>query len=445
MANSNETEVKKPNSTESPKWNWTTKLIFGLALAAIAFWLLIQFQNVLGPIITAFVLAYLIHPIAEFLQKRLKLPWRLAVAGVFVILVLAILGLLTWGGFALADQIQNLIRFINNNIDQIPALIENLTTRTYQIGPFSFSPTGEFWDQIVNEVVGAIQPVLGSLGSFVGSFAAGAASTISWIVIILLISYFLLAESEGISHAILNINIEGYSSDLEHMNEEISRIWRAFMRGQILIVLISLVLYSATLGILGVQFFFGLALIAAIGQLIPYVGAWITWISFGLVAHFQSQVPFNLPSGIYMIIVLAVSMVINNIIDNIIRTKVMADSLKVHPVVVMVGALIGVNLLGFIGIVIAAPIMATLSLLINYVIKKLNDQDPWKHLDELHSPVKQAKWVTFLEKISKSALEWFRKLWKKIFRKAKDNGQLTESPPLSKINSEDQDQEQTEP
>ncbi len=441
MDNSNNETLQKPNNLGSPKWNWTTKLIFGLALAAIAFWLLIQFQNFLGPIITAFVLAYLIHPIAGFFQKRLKLPWRLAVTVVFVILVLATLGLLTWGGFALADQIQNLIRLINNNIDQIPTLIENITTRTFQIGPFSFSPTGEFWDQIINEIVSAIQPFLGRLGSFVGSFAAGAASTISWIVIILLISYFLLAESEGISHAILNIDIEGYSNDLEHMNEEISRIWSAFMRGQILIVLISLGLYSATLGILGVQFFFGLALIASIGQLIPYVGAWITWISFGLVALFQSQVPFDLPSGIYMIIVLAVSMVINNIIDNIIRTKVMANSLKVHPVVVLIGALIGVNLLGFIGIVIAAPIMATLSLLIKYVIKKLNDQDPWKDLDKVHSPVKQAKWVIFLQKISRDALDWLKKVWKKIFRKANNDDRLEESPRHSNTKSEGENQE----
>ena len=105
MENSKNEALQKSNNVSSPKWNWTTKLIFGLALAAIAFWLLIQFQNFLGPIITAFVLAYLIHPIAEFFQKRLKLPWRLAVTVVFVILVLATLGLLTWGGFALADQI----------------------------------------------------------------------------------------------------------------------------------------------------------------------------------------------------------------------------------------------------------------------------------------------------------------------------------------------------
>jgi predicted PurR-regulated permease PerM len=408
---------KKQETPESPRWNWTTKLIFGFALAAIAFWLLIQFQNFLGPIITSFVLAYLIHPIAQFSQKRLKIPWRLSVTLIFIILVLVVLGLLTWGGLALADQIQNLIRFINNNIDELPALIDEITTRTYQIGPFTFSPSGVVWDQITTEIVGAIQPILGRLGSLVGSFAAGAASTITWIVLILLIAYFLLAESEGISHTILNINIEGYSKDLEYMNDELSRIWNAFMRGEILIVIISLVIYTATLGILNVQFFFGLASIAAIGQLIPYVGAWITWISFGLVALFQNQTPFDLPNGIYMIIVLAVSMVMNNIIDNIVRTKVMANSLRVHPALVLVGALIGVNLLGFIGIVIAAPIMASLSLLLKYVIKKLNDQDPWDDIRKEHKPIKKARWVIFIEKTAKNFWSWVKKVWRKIIKK----------------------------
>jgi predicted PurR-regulated permease PerM len=419
-------ENKEP-TTESPKWNWTTKLIFGFALAAIAFLLLIQFQNFLGPIITAFVLAYLIHPIAQFSQKKLRIPWRLSVTLIFIILVLVLLGLLTWGGFALADQIQNLIRFINNNIDELPALIDEITTRTYQIGPFTFSPTGVVWDQITTQIVSAIQPILGRLGSFVGSFAAGAASTISWIVLIVLIAYFLLAESEGISHTILNIDIEGYSKDLEHMNDELSRIWNAFMRGEILIVLISLVMYTATLGILGVQFFFGLAAIAAIGQLIPYVGAWITWISFGLVALFQNQTPFDLPNGIYMIIVLAVSMVVNNIIDNIVRTKVMSNSLKVHPALVLVGALVGLNLLGFIGIVIAAPIMASFSLLLSYVIKKLNDQDPWENIRKENETIKKAKWVLLLEKVAKNFWEWIKKTWVSIFSKNKKNIKVADS------------------
>jgi predicted PurR-regulated permease PerM len=426
MVDSNSEQKNNKESQDSPKWNWTTKLVVGLLLVAISVWLLVQFQNFLGPLITAFILAYLIHPIALFLKKKIKIPWRLSVTLIYVILVLVVLGLLTWGGFALVGQIQNLIRFIENNIDQLPVLVEELTTRTYQIGPFTFSPNGINWDQIVNEIVSAIQPVLGRVGSLVGSFAAGAATTISWAVFILLISYFLLAEAEGLSHQVLNIKIERYSKDLERMNEELGRVWKAFMRGEILVVLISLVLYTATLGILGLQFFFGLALIAAVGQLIPYLGAWVTWISFGLVALLQSQTPFGLPSGIYMLIVLAVSMVINNVIDNILRTKIMADSLRVHPVLVLIGALVGVQLFGFIGIVVAAPIMASFQLFMNYIIKKLSDQNPWKEFD-VREPVKKARWVQFAEKIWEKTREWLKKTWQKMFKKSSESGKSPES------------------
>ncbi len=420
MTEANTDIERKPDSSGSPKWNWTTKLVVGLSLVAIAIWLLVQFQNFLGPLITAFILAYLIHPIAMFLKKKIKIPWRISVTIIHIIIVLVVLGLLTWGGFALVGQFQTLIQFIENNIDQLPELVDELTTRTFQIGPFTLSPTVINWDQITNEIVSAVQPVLGRLGSFLGSFATGAATTISWAVFILLISYFLLAEAEGISHRVLNIKIERYTKDLERMNEELGRIWKAFIRGEILVVLISLLLYTATLGALGLQFFFGLALIAAVGQLIPYVGAWVTWISFGLVALFQNQIPFGMPAGIYMIIVLAVSMVINNIIDNIIRTRIMAENLKVHPVLVLIGALVGVQLFGFIGIVVAAPIMASIALFINYIVKKLSDQNPWKDLD-VQKPVNKSRLAKFLEKVWEKFKDWFTTTWRRIFKKSTDN------------------------
>ena len=269
MTNNNlPSEEERPEHT-SPKWSWTTKLVIGLGLVALSVWLLVQFQNFLGPLISALILAYLLYPVAGFLQKKVKLPWRIAVTIIFIILVLAILGLLTWGGFTLVEQVQNLIRFIEKNIDKLPDLVEDITEQTYQIGPFTFTPTGINWDQITSEIVGAIQPVLGQLGSLASSVAAGAVNIISWLVIILLIAYFLLAESEGIPSQLLNIEIKDYAQDVEHMGNELNRIWNAFMRGEILVVLISLIIYTVTLGVLGVQFFFGLAVVAAIVSLFP--------------------------------------------------------------------------------------------------------------------------------------------------------------------------------
>jgi len=406
----------KPSVKESPKWNWTTKLVIGLTLVALATWILVQFQNFLGPLISALILAYLIHPIASFLKEKIKLPWRLSVTLIYLVLVLAILGLLTWGGFALFEQVQNLIRFIENNIDQLPELVADITEQSYQIGPFTFEPSGFNWDEIANQIVGAIQPILGRLGSLASALAAGAFSVVTWIVLILLVSYFLLAESEGIPSRLLNIQIPGYTKDLEMMGHELNKIWNAFMRGEIIVVIISTVIYTATLGILGVQFFFGLALIAGIGQLIPYVGAWVTWISFGLVALFQNNIPFNLTSGAYMIVVLGISMLVNYFIDNILRTKIMASNLKVHPALVLIGALIGVQLFGFVGIIIAAPVMASFKLILNYLVKKLNDQNPWEEL-ELREPAETPKWVqTFREKWQQFS-QWVGVNWKKLWKK----------------------------
>ena len=407
---------RRKHTSESPNWNWTTKLVIGLALVALAVWVLIQFQNFLGPLISAFILAYLIHPIARFLKEKIKIPWNLGVTLIYFILVLAILGLLTWGGFTLVEQVQNLIRFIENNIDQLPDLVDQLTSQTYQIGPFTISPSGFNWEEIASQIVGAIQPILGQLGTLAGSIATGAFNVVTWLVLILLVSYFLVIESEGIPSRLLNIDIPGYTYDLKKMGQELNRIWNAFIRGEIVVVLLSLIIYTIMLGILGVQFFFGLAVIAAIGQLIPYVGAWITWISFGLVALFQANVPFDIASGIYMIIVLGVSMVINYFIDNILRTNVMASNLKVHPALVLIGALIGVQLFGFVGIIIAAPVMATFKLLLDYIIHKLNDQNPWEELD-LREPVEPPKWVQFLQTQWEKVREWIKLSWKRLSQK----------------------------
>jgi predicted PurR-regulated permease PerM len=398
---------------ESPHWSWTTKLVVGLALVAIFLLLLVRFQSFLGPLITAILLAYLINPIAKFACEKIKIPWRISVTIIYLLLVLIILGLTTWGGFALVDQVQNLIGFIEKNIFQLPDLVAEITERTYEIGPFTFTPTGLSWDEITNEIVRAIQPAIGRLGTLVGSIAAGAVNIITWTVLIVLISYFLLAESAGFPGQMFDTDITGQREDMQRMSRELNRIWRAFIRGELLIVLISYVIYTILLGIMGVQFFVGLAAVAALGQLIPYLGAWATWVSFGLVALFQTNVPFDLPSGVYMLIVLGVSMVINNVIDNIIRTKIMASGLKVHPSLVLIGAIIGVQLFGFIGIVIAAPIMASFKLFLTYVIRKLGDQDPWEER-EAPQPLEETQWAIKSKKVWLAVKAWIVNQWQVI-------------------------------
>jgi predicted PurR-regulated permease PerM len=55
----------------------------------------------------------------------------------------------------------------------------------------------------------------------------------------------------------------------------------------------------------------------------------------------------------------------------------MSHTLKVHAAAIMVAVIIAYELLGFLGVVIAAPILATVQLALTYIFRKLNDEDPW--------------------------------------------------------------------
>jgi predicted PurR-regulated permease PerM len=410
VENSNNTSSEADQG--SPRWNWSTKLIFGLVLVVLAIWLLVQFKNFLGTIILAFIIAYLFYPVANLLQKYIKLRWRIAVFLIYLIVVLALLALLTWGGLALVDQIQNLIVFIQNNIEEIPQLIKDFTQNTYTIGTFEFTLSGLNWDEITKEIIGAIEPIISRVGNIAGTLASGAASVVLNIGLILLISYFILTETEGIPNQFLTIRIPGYTADLKRMGRELSNIWNAFIRGQIVVVLITIIIYTTFLGSMGIEFFFGLALVAALGRFVPYVGAWITWITYGLVALLQGHTIFGLPTGIYAIIVLGISMLIDTLLDNLLVPKVMSENLKVHPALVLIGALIAVDLLGIIGILLAAPVLATLKLVFGYIYNKMVDQDPWEEIDN-REPEEKPKWVVFIEKQWMKFTAWVSKLWKK--------------------------------
>ncbi len=416
MAAENSNNIPSGSKEESPRWNWTTKLVFGLVLVALGIWLLVQFQNFLGTIILAFIIAYLFYPVANLLQKYLKLRWRLAVFLIYLVVVLAVLALLTWGGLALIDQIQNLINFIQNNIEEIPTLINEFTQNTYAIGPFEFTLSGLNWNEIANDIVGTIEPIVSRVGTLAGTLASGAASILLRIGLVLLVSYFILAETEGIPNRFLILRIPGYTADLKRMGRELSNIWNAFIRGQIVVVLITVIVYTIFLGSMGIEFFFGLALVAALGRFVPYIGAWITWITYGLVALLQGHTIFNLPSGIYVLIVLGASMLIDTILDNLLVPKVMSENLKVHPALVLVGALIAVDLLGIIGILLTAPVLATLKLFFGYIFSKMVDRDPWEEIDH-REPDEKPKWVNFIETRWSKFASWVAKLWKKMIKK----------------------------
>ncbi len=374
------------SAAHSPSWGSTTKLVVALSLVALAAALVVRFQNLVGPILVAFIFAYLVQPLADWIHRKLRLPWKLVVNLLYILLFLAFLGLLAWGGLALVEQVQSLIVLLQNAIKALPNFLDQLTTAHYVLGPFVFDFKTldlQYWG---NQLLNVVQPLLSNLGNVVGAIASGAVNLMVWGLFTFWLSYFIVGESGGVKERIISLRVPGYDRDLKMIGSELGRIWNAFLRGQMIIFVITYVIYAILLGALGVRYFYGLALLAGLARFVPYVGPFVAWMTYGLVAYFQGTTLFGMSPIAYALMVVGIAYVTDYVMDTFVTPRLMADALRVHPAAVMVAVLVGLNLLGVIGMLLAAPVLATVKLIFEYISLKFLDLDPWTNIVTEQAP-----------------------------------------------------------
>jgi predicted PurR-regulated permease PerM len=369
----------------SPSWGTNTKLVVALTIVVIVGALLVKFQFVISPLLIAFMMSYLLHPVASFLQRKAHFSWGAAVGAIYFLTLILFLGVLTAGGVGLVQQIQSLVTIMQNVVTDLPKLIEEASRKVYQFGPFKLDFRILDLSNISSQILGMVQPLLSQTGTLLSSVAGSAANFLGWTFFVILVSYFVLAESGGLRGNIIPLDLPGYTHDIKRLMRELGRIWNAFLRGQIIVFLLAVIIYFIVLSILGVHYAIGLAFVAGLARFVPYVGPAVNWTVLVLISYFQTYKLFGLSPFSYSLLVLITALVIDQIFDYVVSPRILSDSLKVHPAAVLVAAIVAANLFGLLGVVVAAPILATAILLWKYVMRKMLDINPWTE-DEVHQP-----------------------------------------------------------
>lgn len=362
------------------------KLVVALTIVVIVGALLVKFQFIITPLLIALVLAYLFHPVASFFQRKLRFSWNSSVSVIYIVIVLLLIGLLTLGGVGLVQQVQSLVTIVQDGITNLPQIIDKISGQVFELGPFKLDLSSLDLKALSSQLLGLVQPLLNSTGTVVSSLAGSAANFLGWALFVILVSYFVLAESGGLRGSIFVIDVPGYTHDIERLTRELGRIWNAFLRGQIIIFFMAVAVYSVVLSLLGVRYAISLAFLAGLARFVPYVGPAINWTILALVSYFQVFKLFGLTSFYYTLLVLITALIIDQIFDNIIAPRILSAALKVHPAAVLVAAIIAANLFGILGVVVAAPILATATLLWKYIMRKMLDVDPWPETEQTQPP-----------------------------------------------------------
>lgn len=377
-----------PNPQPSPTWGTTTKLVIGLTVMAVLGALLIAFRSIIGPLLLTFVLTYLLYPLAVGVRRMTRLPWKVSANLVFFTVLLVIIGLAGWLGVAIVQQLQSLITVISDFINKdLALLLEDLSVQVYQIGPFILDLSQLNLEALGQQILSNVQSLVGQTGTLLTTVASGAVGGVGWVLFILLIAYFVLIDIRRLPGISQYISAPGYEYDMGRLQRELGRIWNAYLRGQLIVIILVVITSFIFLSILQVRYNLGIALLTGIARLVPYLGSLTTNTVTFLVVFFQRPNAYGIDPLIFALIVVGLGILMDSLYDNVISPRMLGQALGVHPAAVLVVAIIATNLIGIVGLVLAAPVLATVQLVARYVLRKLFDQDPWPEPEHENIPL----------------------------------------------------------
>lgn len=369
-----------PDHSHSPLWSRTTKtvvVLIGLLFFVLLAW---RFQSLIGMLVVAAILAYLLDPVITFIGDRTTLGRGAIIAIVYIALAAALIGGFFALGVASFQQIANLIELTPELIENVTTFISSLVNRTepLRIGPFTIDPLVIPWDRLTDQILGLAQPVLSQGTTIASRFATTTARTVINLFFIFIVSIYFATDLPSMGGYVKSFAQQpGYREDAERLMPELRRVWGAYLRGQIILGLVIFLVVWIGLMILGVQNSLALGLLSGLLEFVPTVGPVIGAAVAILVAFFQPDNYLGLTSWQYALVVLGLMIIIQQLENNLLVPRIVGGALDLRPLIVIVGVFMGAALFGVLGAILAAPVIASMKLLGTYAWRKLFDLPPF--------------------------------------------------------------------
>lgn len=358
---------------EENTWSSTAKLVVLLLLLIIGGWVLVRFSEAIPPLIISGLLAFLLTPPTNFVVRHTGLPRGVAVILVFLVaLVFIILTpvLITPNLVALASNFQFDFNAINDFINQI--------------GSDKIS-----WGPITIDVRAILLQSTTALQQFFTTYISQAAlsllsmlSSLLWVAFVVVVTFWLIKDSYQLENWFYEHLPKAYRRDVTRLARELSLIWGSFFKGTLVLAFIVGFLVGLTMWILGLRYVLMLAVFAGLMEFIPSLGPTLGALLAVFVAFFGGSSWMPLDNWIIALIVLALYVLIFQFEQIYLYPRVVGRRVNLHPGVVFVGAILGAVEFGLLGVLLAAPTLASIRVLMRYILRRMMGLAPFDEEDQ---------------------------------------------------------------
>lgn len=326
------------------------KAVFSLWAVVIIIWFLYQIRVILAYILVALVVSLIGRLIKNFLIKRFKIKDTLASSITLFIILSVFICLFYIFVPMLIKQAQNLSAFDFKNFEEKTNILVN------QIKEYLHFKNIYVFDQFtLNNIISEINlkffpELLNSIISFFGNFIMG-------VFAVSFISFFMLKENQLTTNFLFKLIPDNNHHRFQEVFTKIKDLLSRYFVGISIQIFVLFIFYTLLLNFLDVENATLIALIAALLNLIPYIGPIVGWIIMTSLAMTSQLQILEINDLILLAQKITAGYIIIQIWDNLVNIPLIySKSVKAHPLEIFLIILIAGSLFGVLGMLVAVPV-----------------------------------------------------------------------------------------
>ena len=309
-------------------------------------------SQVFTPLLIGFVIAYLLKPVVEkvesslrnvsYFKEKKKLSHQLSVA-ITSLIVLFTFVIKSIGKELAVTRFKDMSDFLRIVAKNVNAIYEAIIVQLKSMS-ISTVQVQQFLKTAVNSVTSNL---LGGITK-VSDFFTNLLFSIIFAI------YFML-DGEKLwnywSKSIKAFTSRKVDTVIHQLLIDIEGVFSGYVRGQVIDAFLMFVMVSVAFGFLHVKFWIVIALLVGVGNLIPYVGPFLGYVSIAIIGLVTADLHMALRALIALLIIQGVD-------GNIINPRLLSASIDIHPVLVIVSLIFGSMIGGFLGMLVSVPVGA---------------------------------------------------------------------------------------
>ncbi len=359
------------------------QIVFWVAALAFIGLLLWLFNGVIMPFAAAFVIAYLMDPLADYLQRhgmnRLAATLFILLAIVFVLALILVLvvPVLAHQSVAFIQALPGLLNklqsLISGVVGKLNAQYAEPILRKLGYHSSSVPDMRASVGDIAGQAAGWLAGVLNSL------LAHGAAliSLMSLVVVTPVVAFYMLLDYHRMIAAVDGLIPPRYRGIVHQLAHQIDRTMSGFLRGQSLVCLFLGLWYGLLLSLVGLNFGLLIGITAGFLSFIPYVGSMTALVAAAIISIVQGWPHWTLFAEAMGVVVVG-----QFLEGNVISPKLVGDNVGLHPVWLMFALLAFGTLFGFTGLIIAVPVAAATGVIMRFAVQKYRESHLFMNLPQ---------------------------------------------------------------